>query len=72
MKKVCTPLALVAAAALSAQTYDTTFTGASGTDYDWSNSANWSNGVPTESSNILIESEGLSNNNLSAASAMMS
>ena len=58
MKKVCTPLALVAAAALSAQTYDTTFTGASGTDYDWSN------GVPTESSNILIESEGLSNNNL--------
>ena len=64
MKKVCTPLALVAAAALSAQTYDTTFTGASGTDYDWSNSANWSNGVPTESSNILIESEGLSNNNL--------
>ncbi len=64
MKKVCTPLALVAAAALSAQTYDTTFTGASGTDYDWSNSANWSNGVPTESSNILIESEGLSKNNL--------
>ncbi len=64
MKKVCTPLALVAAAALSAQTYDTTFTGASGTDYNWSNSANWSNGVPTESSNILIESEGLSNNNL--------
>ena len=64
MKKLCTPLALVAAAALSAQTYDTTFTGASGTDYDWSNSANWSNGVPTESSNILIESEGLSNNNL--------
>lgn len=64
MKKVCTPLALVAAAALSAQTYDTTFTGASGTDYDWSNSTNWSNGVPTESSNILIESEGLSNNNL--------
>ena len=64
MKKICKPLALVAAAALSAQTYDTTFTGASGTDYDWSNSANWSNGVPTESSNILIESEGLSNNNL--------
>lgn len=64
MKKICTPLALVAAAALSAQTYDTTFTGASGTDYDWSNSANWSNGVPTESSNILIESEGLSKNNL--------
>lgn len=68
MKKVCTPLALVAAAALSAQTYDTTFTGASGTDYNWSNSANWSNGVPTESSNILIESEGLSSNHLNLGS----
>lgn len=68
MKKVCTPLALVAAAALSAQTYDTTFTGASGTDYNWSNSANWSNGVPSESSNILIESEGLSSNHLNLGS----
>ena len=68
MKKIFTPLALVAAAALSAQTYDTTFTGASGTDYNWSNSANWSNGVPSESSNILIESEGLSSNHLNLGS----
>lgn len=68
MKKNIHTFALVAAAALSAQAYDTTFTGASGTDYNWSNSANWSNGVPSESSNILIESAGLSSNHLNLGS----
>lgn len=55
---------IIAPVCAFAQTYDTTFTGASGTDYRWDNPDNWSNGVPSESSNILIESEGLSTNNL--------
>lgn len=55
---------IIAPVCAFAQTYDTTFTGASGTDYRWDNPDNWSNGIPSESSNILIESEGLSTNNL--------
>lgn len=55
---------IIAPVCAFAQTYDTTFTGASGTDYKWDNPDNWSNGVPSESSKILIESEGLSKNNL--------
>ncbi len=52
------------ASSLFAQTYDTTFTGGSGANYNWSDPANWSNGVPSESSKILIESQGLSSNDL--------
>lgn len=52
------------ASSLFAQTYDTTFTGGSDANYNWSDPANWSNGVPSESSKILIESQGLSSNNL--------
>ena len=55
---------IIAPVCAFAQTYDTTFTGASGTDYKWDNPDNWSNGLPSESSKILIESEGLSKNNL--------
>lgn len=55
---------IIAPVCAFAQTYDTTFTGASGTDYKWDNPDNWSNGIPSESSKILIESEGLSKNNL--------
>lgn len=55
---------IIAPVCAFAQTYDTTFTGASGTDYRWDNPDNWSNGIPSESSNILIESKGLSTNNL--------
>ena len=55
---------IIAPVCAFAQTYDTTFTGASGTDYKWDNPDNWSNGIPSESSKILIESEGLSTNNL--------
>ena len=55
---------IIAPVCAFAQTYDTPFTGASGTDYRWDNPDNWSNGIPSESSNILIESEGLSTNNL--------
>lgn len=52
------------ASSLFAQAYDTVFTGGSGADYNWDNPANWSNGVPSESSKVLIELQGLSNNNL--------
>lgn len=55
---------IIAPVCAFAQTYDTTFTGASGTDYRWDSPDNWSNGIPSESSNILIESKGLSTNNL--------
>lgn len=49
---------------LFSQTYDTVFTGNSGTNYNWDDPANWSAGIPSESSKILIESAGLSSNNL--------
>ena len=52
------------ASSLFAQTYDTTFTGGSGANYNWNDPANWSNGVPSESSKVLIELKDLSNNNL--------
>lgn len=52
------------ASSLFAQAYDTVFTGGSGANYNWNDPANWSNGVPSESSKVLIELEGLSNNNL--------
>lgn len=52
------------ASSLFAQTYDTTFTGGSGANYNWNDPANWSNGVPSESSKVLIELQDLSNNNL--------
>ena len=52
------------ASSLFAQAYDTAFTGGSGANYNWNDPANWSNGVPSESSKVLIELQDLSNNNL--------
>ena len=52
------------ASSLFAQAYDTVFTGGSGANYNWNDPANWSNGVPSESSKVLIELQDLSNNNL--------
>lgn len=64
MKMKTTLYSAFLASSLFAQAYDTVFTGGSGANYNWNDPANWSNGVPSESSKILIESQGLSSNNL--------
>lgn len=64
MKMKTTLYSAFLASSLFAQAYDTVFTGGSGANYNWNDPANWSNGVPSESSKILIESQGLSSNDL--------
>ena len=64
MKMKTTLYSAFLASSLFAQAYDTVFTGGSGANYNWNDPANWSNGVPSESSKVLIELESLSNNNL--------
>lgn len=64
MKMKTTLYSAFLASSLFAQAYDTVFTGGSGANYNWNDPANWSNGVPSESSKVLIELQDLSNNNL--------
>lgn len=64
MKMKTTLYSAFLASSLFAQAYDTAFTGGSGANYNWDDPVNWSNGIPSESSKILIESQGLSSNNL--------
>lgn len=64
MKMKTTLYSAFLASSLFAQAYDTAFTGGSGANYNWNDPANWSNGVPSESSKVLIELQDLSNNNL--------
>lgn len=64
MKMKTTLYSAFLASSLFAQAYDTAFTGGSGANYNWNDPANWSNGVPSESSKVLIELKDLSNNNL--------
>lgn len=64
MKMKTTLYSAFLASSLFAQAYDTAFTGGSGANYNWDDPVNWSNGIPSESSKILIESQSLSSNNL--------
>lgn len=64
MKMKTTLYSAFLASSLFAQAYDTVFTGGSGANYNWNDPANWSNGIPSESSKVLIELQDLSNNNL--------